>query len=811
MGLPRRVVIAGRWVALALGLLLAVAAQAATEPVKITFNIPAGDAEVTLRQFVDQSGEEVIYWTDRVRGVPTNAVLGAMTAHEALEKMLADTSLGLVKDETSGALAINPRAVPGNRSRDGAARADRAVVKLSPFEVAGSAYNGYLASRTFSGGKTVLSLIDVPQTLQVVTRDLIDDTGAVDPNEVLSRIVPGVSGFAGPSGVNATIRGFRAQNWSVDGATTRYLGMITNFNYEAFEVIKGPASVTFGPFAAYGGYINMVPKNARRHAVNKIEVAAGTDHFYSSMLDVGGENAGTGNLQYRLVAGFVDAGRPGWNWDFNRVLLVAPSVAYDFSGDTRLTVRTEFTNVDQKLSSTALDRNGSLVEGFSSSGPELPDMNRVNRDETRLVQTVLTSRLTDEWSMRLNLMAGSGEKDFNQLHLTGQAAATDYLLNPFQAHYEWKTLFADYSVSWKVEDVAGSGISNHLVTSASIDHWDIGYVIFDGTMIAPVNTWRVDPTAPDWTALNYRFTYPTRYIDYNTEWLSGIVAEDRVGFFHGKLQLSAAVRWNRDNRSSYTRWRTPQTQAPGSVYVGTPIAPVINERPTFRYGLVYKPVENIALYAGYTEAYLAIGAIYKVDGSRLVPETGSNREIGVKFDAIPAFGGTVTGNLALFQVEVHNKWRGDPVNPGFFIQDGVQINRGGEAQLTYASDRVSGLIGAYVADGPTEKNTNLRAVMVPNHTFNAWLKYNFTPRFALGGGYRYVGDTVSNNRLYKTEPFGIADLFATYMHPFRGGRMTWRLGITNLADDPAVYRMDSAASVNREDGRRVKLTTSYTW
>lgn len=809
MGLPRRVVIA-RWTAFGLGLLWAAAAQA-VEAAKIRFSIPAGDAEVTLRQFADQSREEVIYWSDRVRGIRTNAVAGLMTAHEALETMIAGTALGLVKDQTTGALAINARTPAGERGRDGAGRGDQSVVKLSPFEVSGNIYNGYLASRTFSGGKTVMRLIDVPQTLQVVTRDLIDDTGAIDPNEVLSRTVPGVSNFAGPTGVNATIRGFRAQNWSVDGATTRYLGMITNFNYEAFEVIKGPASVTFGPFAAYGGYINMVPKNARRHAVNKVEVAAGTDDFYSGMVDVGGESPGDGNLQYRVVAGVLDTGRPGWNWDFSRVRLIAPSVAYDFGADTRLTVRLEFSDVAQKLSTTALDPTGRLVEDFSSNGPDLPGMSRVNRDTNLLVQSVLTSRLSETWSTRLNFMATRGEKDFNHLNLTGQGAATDYLINPFQAHYEWSTLFADWSLSWRVDDVANTGVSNHLVTSASVDHWGVNYIIYDGSMIAPVNTWRVDPTAPDWNALIYHFTFPTRYIDYNTEWLSAVVAEDRVGFFHDKLQVSAAVRWNRDNRSSYTRWRTPQTQDPGGVYVGTPVAPIIIERPTYRYGLVYKPVDNVAIYAGYTEAYLAIGAIYKADGSRLAPETGSNREIGVKFDAIPALGGTITGSLALFQVEVQNKWRNDPINTGFFIQDGRQINRGVEAQLTYASDRFSGLVGGYLADGPTEQGTNLRAVLVPNRTFNTWLKYNLTRRLAVGGGYRYVGDTVSNNRLFKTAPFGIGDIFATYTHPFRQGRLTWRLGVTNVADDPAVYRIDSAALIQREDARRVKITTTYTW
>jgi outer membrane receptor for monomeric catechols len=804
---PVRLICRGaRW--LGLGGLAAIAAVAA-EPAVRTFQLPAGEAEQTLRQFVEQAGQEVVYWVDRVRGVQTNPVSGEMTAAAALEKMLAETGLSLSRDETSGALTIQPRQAGAAARRGGVA--GREVVRLSPYEVSSGAYSGYVASRTFAGGKTVLKLTDVPQTLQVVTRDLIDDTGAIDPNEVLSKIVPGVSGFSGPTGVNAIIRGFRAQNWSVDGATTRYLGMITNFNFDAFEVIKGPASVTFGPFAAYGGYINMVPKKPRRNHLNKAEASVGTDNFYSGMIDVGDEAGPAGDLQYRLVAGFVDTDRPGMNWDFNRVQMVAPSVAYDISTDSRVTVRFEFSHTDQKFSTTALDATGRLVESFASQGPALPDMNRVNRDDNRLMQLVFTHRVNDEWSMRFNLMGGLGKKQFNQLHLIGQAAAEDYLLNPFQADYRWKNLFVDYSVSWRVPEIGSSGVSNHLVASASLDHWDITYTIFDGSLIAPVNTWRVDPRAPDWPGLSYRFTYPTRYILYNTEWLGGAVIEDRVGFLDDRLQLSAAVRWNYDNRSSHTIWRTPQNQNPGGVYTGNPVPANINERPTFRYGLVYKPVESVAFYAGYTEAYLAIGAIYKVDGSRLEPESGNNREIGLKVDLVEAWGGTFSGNFAFFRVEVENKWRSDPVNTGFFIQDGVQTNTGAELQIIYTSEKFSGLIGFYSGDGPTERGTGLRAVLVPDFTANLWLKYNLTRRLSIGGGYKHVGETISNNRLYLTEPFGTADLFASYTVPLRRGTVTYRVGVTNLADDPAIYRMDSAAAVYREDGRRAKATVSYAW
>jgi outer membrane receptor protein involved in Fe transport len=91
------------------------------------------------------------------------------------------------------------------------------------------------------------------------------------------------------------------------------------------------------------------------------------------------------------------------------------------------------------------------------------------------------------------------------------------------------------------------------------------------------------------------------------------------------------------------------------------------------------------------------------------------------------------------------------------------------------------------------------------------LKYNVTKRLSIGGGYRYVGDTVSGNRLYKTDPFGTGDLFISYLVPLGEGAVNYRLGVTNLTDELAVYRIDSAASVAREDGRRVKLTATYTW
>src|SRR5688500_750675 len=71
------------------------------------YEVAGGDAATTLRHFVEQSGEQVIYLVPKVRGVKTNPVKGQFTAREVLERMVANTGLVVVQDEKTGALMIN--------------------------------------------------------------------------------------------------------------------------------------------------------------------------------------------------------------------------------------------------------------------------------------------------------------------------------------------------------------------------------------------------------------------------------------------------------------------------------------------------------------------------------------------------------------------------------------------------------------------------------------------------------------------------------------------------------------------------------
>ena len=96
-----------RWTASLAFVLIFTAGALAAEVAKKNYQLPAGDAAVTLKRFSEQSGEQIVYPVDAVRGVQTNALSGELTARDALDRLVAGTELRVVQDASSGALAVN--------------------------------------------------------------------------------------------------------------------------------------------------------------------------------------------------------------------------------------------------------------------------------------------------------------------------------------------------------------------------------------------------------------------------------------------------------------------------------------------------------------------------------------------------------------------------------------------------------------------------------------------------------------------------------------------------------------------------------
>ncbi|MFO1451275.1 MAG: TonB-dependent receptor [Opitutaceae bacterium] len=128
--------------------------RAADEPARHAFELSAGAAEPSLKRFSEQSGHQVLFPTDLVKNVRTNAVRGTLTAREALERLLADTGLSASQDAATGAFAIRSESkeknVASRPALSGAALTEHrdGTVKLQSYEVTGSRIRGVLGEAT---------------------------------------------------------------------------------------------------------------------------------------------------------------------------------------------------------------------------------------------------------------------------------------------------------------------------------------------------------------------------------------------------------------------------------------------------------------------------------------------------------------------------------------------------------------------------------------------------------------------------------------------------------------------------------------
>lgn len=188
--------------------LLFVAAQAAEA--RIAFNLPAGDAARTLKQFAAQAQREILFPVQRIDGVQTNAVQGELTVREGLDRLLAGTELRAIEDARTGALVVRrvddpnaPRAAQTESDRpSGLVKLNDGTIKLEDFTVHGvrvpGPVNEGVIPRTADGA--------VP--FQIFDREAIDRSGAMSLGEFFrgysANTAPGL-GYQSPYGASLNL------------------------------------------------------------------------------------------------------------------------------------------------------------------------------------------------------------------------------------------------------------------------------------------------------------------------------------------------------------------------------------------------------------------------------------------------------------------------------------------------------------------------------------------------------------------------------------------------------------------------------
>ncbi len=586
-----------------------------------------------------------------------------------------------------------------------------------PEIVVTGAHEGYLAQDSITAFKTDTPLLDVPQTVQVVTRERLDDQALHSLAEVL-RYVPGTTVGQGEGNRDQiTLRGQNtSSDFFLDGVrddVQYYRGL---YNIERVEILKGPYALIFGRGGG-GGIINRVlkaPSADRLFASG----AAGVNTFGAWDIAADVNAPLSSNAAVRINANYerLDSHR---NFVDGERYAVNPHIAADFGGGWKAGLSYEYVHDDRvadrgipSLACTAPCQPAPLP-GHRDTFFGVPGVNRTGLD-AHIVKARLDGQLTENLSWTSSVLYGDYDKYYTNVYANGAAAADGKVdLAAYTDPTKRRNFIAQSNLVW---DLKLGAIANKILLG--IEYGDqnsvnqrLGGVLSNGKLnLANI----VYPTVI-FPALN-------RNTVSDVEVFSAY-AQDQISF-GSHLDVVVGLRFDRFKING-----TDRIPAVPRHFART------DEKISPRFGVIFKPRENISIYASYSKSFLPRSGdqflTLTTTQENLEPEGFTNYELGAKWDIRPDLNVT----LALFQLDRSNATTRNPNDITKESVIGKTRTKGLEFALTGRVTPHWQVSGGYTYQDAKLVGTDLvRLPQVPQHQFALWNRYDFTSRFGAGVG-----------------------------------------------------------------------------
>lgn len=771
--------------------------EAAATP---TWSVPAGPLDQALNRFGRQAGVLLSYTSELTRSLRSAGVEGTMDRDKALYSLLRGTGLEAVAqpgggyvlrpaDIVSADVPLRPADITGTRRS----------VMLDETRVVASA-GSYVTHRTSTGAKTDIPLIELPQTISVISRDQIDAQQAQTLRAVL-RYAPGVtiSDDNDDRLDSISARGFTLDQY-LDGlkllAGTWAVPKVEPYLMERAVVLEGPASVLYGQ-ASPGGIIDVVSKRPTDTPLHEMQLQLGTSSRRQANVDFGGPLGGGGQWSYRLTGIVRDTDLDAKDTKERRVA-IAPALTWKPDDRTRLTI----------LASYLHDPDGGVWSILPYQGTLLPNPNgRIPRDfytgdtgfesfkRTQYQLGYEFEHVIDEtWRFRQNFRVARNTTNYDSVQgLNLQADMRTLNRQTYLSDERLRTLNLDN----QVEARFGTGPVTHTVLLGA----DVQRILWDNfTRYGGAPT--LDILHPDY---RQAIVVPPRFQDASQgQSQVGVYAQDQMRVGRWSVMLSARRDASRsDNNNHVTNTWTQQT----------------DHATTWRAGVTYLFDNGLAPYASFSTSFQpTLGT--DAHGQAFVPTTGRQKELGIKYqprgvDAYLA--------LSAYELTQQNVSTADPANVNFNIQTGEVRSRGIELSGTASLAQGLNLRASYgYLDNEITRATTAiqgnRQADVPAHQASAWLDYTVRDGslagLGLGGGVRWTGKAYATTANTVTMPsYTTVDAMVRYDL----GRMDalldgWRLAVNaaNLLDKRYV---SYCAAIGCRWGlrRNVMATVAYAW
>jgi iron complex outermembrane receptor protein len=628
---------------------------------------------------------------------------------------------------------------------------------------------GYRVEESTTGTKLPVPQRDIPLSVQVLPRQVLEDRGVVDLDEFADNVsgVQRARGFGEATGY--VIRGFLQSLATLRNGFpfTNAVSPVGFANVERIEVLKGPASVLYGGGSQLNisGVVNTVTKKPLDESFYQVEYTRGSFEFNRGTLDFTGPLTSDNSLLYRLNVAYEDTDSFRDFDERSENFLIAPALTWRIGPRTTLAAEFEY-----------LDYSYPFESGFPLE-PEVLDLplNRILSEPALDASTGdLTSftydfehRFSDNWRFRQGFNLAIANIDIGPTRFYGTLRDDRRTLERRARRGDQRN--ENYTLQNELFGKFNTGsIRHNVLFGVELSRRRYPYKNF----VAPLAP--IDIFDPVYGARPGDFTLD--FTDDDRADTLGIYVQDFVEVLPN-LKLLAGLRFDSIDQSS----EDPITDELLDERSSTDVSP--------RVGIVYQPTNSTSLYFNWGQSIFPqfLGFGRSRTGEVFEPERGEQFEFGVKQDFLD---NRLSATLAFYQITRQNVATPDltDINDLFYIVTGKQRSRG--IELDIVGEPLPGvrLIATYTyTDAEVTEDNSIpvgnQLVGVPENSFSLWSTYEIQNGDLQGLGFGLGLVHATKREVSLPNTFTVPSYLRTDAAIFyRRNNFTARLNLKNLFD-----------------------------
>ena len=645
--------------------------------------------------------------------------------------------------------------------------------------------------------KTPVPVLDVPQTVSIVTDDEILERGYREISDIV-RYTTGVNTSQGEGHRDAVVfRGVRSTaDFFQDGTRDDVQYYRSLYNVEQVEILKGPNALLFGR-GGTGGVINRVTKKAvMGEQFGSINL--GMDSFGASDLAVDYNTVSGDNSAFRIMVhsdalenhrDFYDGDRLGIN----------PTMKIQLSDRTTLDVSYEHADHERYIDRGIPTENGRPVERFKdivfgdSKGDNLTTL------EADIFRATLSTVFSNTSKGNLQVVSSEFDKMYQNYYASGYSAgATVVTMDGYYDPTSRENTIISGNVVNEIEmgstthtilfggeiiDTTNNNLRYNTYFSNTQDDNEVFNITnpMDFTVNAAgqpsTNDYRADLKSKTKSDIEVTSIYFQDQIDVNDN------LKLMIGGRHDTFDITVT-----DVKNGSAQSREDKEFSP-------------------RAGLIYKPKDNISVYYSYSESFLPrSGEQFKslsASSAALDPDVYESSEVGVKV----AISDDLSLTAAFFESEQTVASKDDVTGEDVDIK-GLTVD-GFEAELKgNLTDKFSLVAGFTAMDGETSSGGEPREI--PDQMLTLYGTYEISDKTGIAFGFTKQGESnIKNNKPDLILPSYTRFDMAAYYNI--SDDLVLRFNVENLTDELYFPHSHSThqASVGEEKNVRVSISKKF--